>query len=85
MPPKKSRVRLRQSKVSFPLPYHAIVANHVVPLGIFGLVLSSRFSIDIDRVILISNKAWRSSTLFVLIIMVSEEYISLPIINNCNL
>ena len=39
MPPKKARVRLRQSEVFFPLAYHAIVAKHVVQQGIF-LVLS---------------------------------------------
>ena len=72
MPPKKARVRLRQSKVFFPCGYQA-----------FAVVLSSRFSIDVDRVILISDKAWRSSTLYASIILVSEE-LYLPIINDCD-
>ena len=78
MPSKKARVTLRQPKVFFPLSYHAIVASRVVPPGIcpraFALVLSLRLSINVDRVILISDEAWRPSTLFASIILVSEEY-----------
>ena len=45
---------------------------------------SSRFSsIDVDRVILISDKVWRSSTLLSSIILISEDY-HLPIINHCD-
>ena len=40
-------------------------------------------SIDVDRVILISDKVWRSSTLLSSIILISEDY-HLPIINHCD-
>ena len=57
MLPKKAAVRLRRSEVFFLLAYHAIVANQVVT---FALVLVW----SIDRVVLISDKVSRSTTLF---------------------
>ena len=58
MPQKKTRIRLRQSEVFFPLAYHAIDANHVQSRQAFVYPESSRFSID--RVLVISDKVWLS-------------------------
>ena len=57
MPPKKSGVRLKQSRAFFPLVHRAIVANHVVSPGICpGLIMNRRGfdSISIDRAIVTS-------------------------------
>ena len=43
---KKARGRLRQSEVFFPLAYHAIVANHVVQLGICTVLIQKNDCLD---------------------------------------
>ena len=70
MPPKKARVRLRQSEVSFPLAYHATVANSLCTTRHFSLILS-RIAQVFDRVTVISDN---KSRLFASIILVSKEY-----------